>query len=279
MAWYDFLAQFEERRPSGSSMVSGYRLSQPSCESRRSSGQTNLSTPVVIAHPPPSPQKKLLRTQTFDSTNSGDQDNQLAINAHSTRSHSCVAPVNIDIRRLSRGAHNQSSLESQDITESFDSGDLNPSPPHSLTSARSSIMLTRSEQKRREALWDLFQSESVFLYDHLMVLKNVFMEPLKKIQVEGYAMFAEPEVLFGNLDELCCVTYAFCKEFINIILQYMNSGTELNPTEVLIRLFQKVFNPICCSIDSSVQKLLFDFNSNNLLFHKKLIYYLFQCQL
>ena len=31
------------------------------------------------------------------------------------------------------------------------------------------------------------------------------MEPLKKVQVEGYVMFAEPEVLFGNLDELCCV--------------------------------------------------------------------------
>ncbi|GBM05551.1 hypothetical protein AVEN_159861-1, partial [Araneus ventricosus] len=31
----------------------------------------------------------------------------------------------------------------------------------------------------------------------------VFMEPLKKIQVEGFAMFAEPEVLFGNLEELC----------------------------------------------------------------------------
>ena len=31
------------------------------------------------------------------------------------------------------------------------------------------------------------------------------MDPLKKIQVEGYAMFAEPELLFGNLDELCCV--------------------------------------------------------------------------
>ena len=38
-----------------------------------------------------------------------------------------------------------------------------------------------------------------------MALKNVFMEPLKKVQVEGYLMFAEPEVLFGNLDELCCV--------------------------------------------------------------------------
>ena len=35
------------------------------------------------------------------------------------------------------------------------------------------------------------------------------MDPLKKIQVEGYAMFAEPELLFGNLDELCCVSIAF----------------------------------------------------------------------
>ena len=31
------------------------------------------------------------------------------------------------------------------------------------------------------------------------------MEPLKKAQVEGFLMFAEPEVLFGNLDELCSV--------------------------------------------------------------------------
>lgn len=33
------------------------------------------------------------------------------------------------------------------------------------------------------------------------------MEPLKKAQVEGFLMFADPEVLFGNLDELCCVRY------------------------------------------------------------------------
>ena len=31
----------------------------------------------------------------------------------------------------------------------------------------------RQEQKRREALWDLFQSEIVFLLDHLMVLRHV----------------------------------------------------------------------------------------------------------
>jgi len=34
------------------------------------------------------------------------------------------------------------------------------------------------------------------------------MEPLKKVQVEGHLMFAEPHELFGNLDELC---YVRCK--------------------------------------------------------------------
>lgn len=65
---------------------------------------------------------------------------------------------------------------------------------------------SQGEYKRREAVWDLFQSECAFLFDHLMVLKNVFLEPLKRIQVEGYAMFAEPQLLFGNLDELCSVS-------------------------------------------------------------------------
>ena len=35
------------------------------------------------------------------------------------------------------------------------------------------------------------------------------MEPLKKAQVEGFLMFAEPEVLFGNLDELCSVSLLY----------------------------------------------------------------------
>jgi len=34
------------------------------------------------------------------------------------------------------------------------------------------------------------------------------MEPLKKVQVEGHLMFAEPHDLFGNLDELCYVSFA-----------------------------------------------------------------------
>ena len=82
---------------------------------------------------------------------------------------------------------------------------LHPPPPATFTFPEQEQVKPGLEAKRKEAVWDLFQSESAFLRDHLMALKNVFMEPLKKVQVEGYVMFAEPEVLFGNLDELCCV--------------------------------------------------------------------------
>lgn len=102
----------------------------------------------------------------------------------------------------------------------------------------SCMHITKREQRRREALWELFQSDLLFLTEHLMVLKNVFMEPLKKIQVEGYAMFAEPEVLFGNLDELCLVTYAFCREFLNILLS-QTSGNEISVTTILVKVFQQ----------------------------------------
>ena len=33
--------------------------------------------------------------------------------------------------------------------------------------------ITENERKRREAVWELFKSECVFLIDHLMVLKHV----------------------------------------------------------------------------------------------------------
>lgn len=49
-----------------------------------------------------------------------------------------------------------------------------------------------------------------------VLIRQVYMDPLKKIQVEGYAMFAEPELLFGNLDELCCVRFFI--EFIKFLV-------------------------------------------------------------
>lgn len=132
-------------------------------------------------------------------------------------------------------AFNDSSLEWDD-ERAFADGRI--ARQASLSTLSSTV--TRAEQKRQRALWDLFQSECVFFFDHLMTLKNVYMEPLKKIQVDGFAMFADPDVLFGNLDELCCGVYDFCKEFLYIIMRTLKTRPEeLNATDVLIKLYKK----------------------------------------
>ncbi|KAK2157581.1 hypothetical protein LSH36_188g01033 [Paralvinella palmiformis] len=71
-----------------------------------------------------------------------------------------------------------------------------------------------------------------------MVLKHCFMEPLKKVQVEGCLMFAEPQDLFGNLDELCYVSYTFCRDFISLLLKDATS-TNFGRTEVLVMALQR----------------------------------------
>ncbi|CAG5120615.1 unnamed protein product, partial [Candidula unifasciata] len=98
--------------------------------------------------------------------------------------------------------------------------------------------ISDTERKRREAVWELFKSECVFLIDHLMVLKHCFLEPLKKVQVEGSLMYAEPQDLFGNLDELSYVSYTFCKDFISALLKDM-SITDFGRTNVLLKAFQR----------------------------------------
>ncbi|XP_052830923.1 pleckstrin homology domain-containing family G member 7 [Octopus bimaculoides] len=100
------------------------------------------------------------------------------------------------------------------------------------------LRLSCKELKRREAVWELFKSEVIFLVDHLMVLKHCFMEPLKKCQVEGHLMFAEPRYLFGNLDEICYVSYTFCKDFLSALLKSMSS-TQFGSTSVFIKAFQR----------------------------------------
>jgi hypothetical protein len=40
-----------------------------------------------------------------------------------------------------------------------------------------------------------------------------FMEPLKKVQVEGHLMYAEPQDIFGNLDEICYVSFWFILKY------------------------------------------------------------------
>uniref|UniRef100_A0A914VED6 DH domain-containing protein n=1 Tax=Plectus sambesii TaxID=2011161 RepID=A0A914VED6_9BILA len=78
-----------------------------------------------------------------------------------------------------------------------------------------SYQLPAMEQKRLQAVWELFHSELKFLNYQLLVLRNVYKEPLKNCQVEGCLLTVEPDLLFGNLDELCQISVSFCREFLN----------------------------------------------------------------
>ena len=42
-----------------------------------------------------------------------------------------------------------------------------------LSLHRRPLKVRETERKRREAVWELFQSECIFLIDHLMALKHV----------------------------------------------------------------------------------------------------------
>ena len=54
----------------------------------------------------------------------------------------------------------------------FTAKDVDPTSRYQMSGERSNRM-TRNEEKRCEAVWDLFQSETAFLLDHLMVMKHV----------------------------------------------------------------------------------------------------------
>ncbi|XP_063422265.1 pleckstrin homology domain-containing family G member 7-like isoform X1 [Mytilus trossulus] len=95
------------------------------------------------------------------------------------------------------------------------------------------IQITETERKRREAIWELFTCECNFLIDHLMVLKHCFMEPLKNVQVEGHLMYAEPDEIFGNLDELCYISYTFCKDLIAVLLRNLTTDTIWNTSSLV----------------------------------------------
>uniref|UniRef100_A0A0K0EFV0 DH domain-containing protein n=1 Tax=Strongyloides stercoralis TaxID=6248 RepID=A0A0K0EFV0_STRER len=77
--------------------------------------------------------------------------------------------------------------------------------------------LNEIEKKKFQAVWELFHSELVFLYKQLAVLKYVYKEPLKKCQVEGCLLSIEPELLFGNLDQIYKISHKFCQSFLSLL--------------------------------------------------------------
>ncbi|KAF5406122.1 Pleckstrin domain-containing family G member 7 [Paragonimus heterotremus] len=123
--------------------------------------------------------------------------------------------------------------------------------------------MSEKEIRRREAVWELFKSELIFFIDHLMVLKNCFMEPLKKLQVDGYLMFVEPANLFGNLDDLCYVSHTLCRELIGNLIRD-STQHDFGSTGVLLRPLKRwsehskdgqVYHNYCLNYDSALTYL------------------------
>uniref|UniRef100_A0A915IJS2 DH domain-containing protein n=1 Tax=Romanomermis culicivorax TaxID=13658 RepID=A0A915IJS2_ROMCU len=66
----------------------------------------------------------------------------------------------------------------------------------------------------------------------------VYKEPLKDCQVEGYLLSVEPDLIFGNLEELCQVSFAFCQEFHKLLIESVNDG-HFATTSVIEAVFNK----------------------------------------
>ncbi|XP_072027482.1 uncharacterized protein [Amphiura filiformis] len=107
------------------------------------------------------------------------------------------------------------------------------------------VMHSPSELKRRDKVWELFRAECVYLIEHILVLKNVFQEPLRALQVENFLMYAEPSKLFANIDELYQVSAAFCRELVKLLLGLGKSKPVFAQTEAVVDAFKSFDSHLC----------------------------------
>ncbi|KAI6207816.1 hypothetical protein M3Y96_00049000 [Aphelenchoides besseyi] len=99
--------------------------------------------------------------------------------------------------------------------------------------------LDEMDRKRLQAVWELFHSELVFLQKQLLVLTEVYKEPLKRCQVEGCLLSVEPALLFGNLEQLCRISRRFCQSFLNLVRD-KTLETRYETTDLVVQLFERV---------------------------------------
>ncbi|XP_067932490.1 pleckstrin homology domain-containing family G member 6-like [Watersipora subatra] len=98
--------------------------------------------------------------------------------------------------------------------------------------------ISDKERKRRDAVWEIYTNECTFLVDQLMVLRHCFMEPLKKCQVEDLLMEVELIKLFGNLDELCDLSFKFCRNFYTALKS--SPASDFASTECLCKCLNEM---------------------------------------
>lgn len=110
---------------------------------------------------------------------------------------------------------------------------MSPSP--NSHSGNGFSALSDHETKRREAVWELFHSEVVYLMSHLLVLKEVFLEPLKEIQQMGNLQHVNVDKIFCNVHELCEVSAMFAKNLFRVF--QTEKPTQFGSTAAVVSAF------------------------------------------
>ncbi|XP_077600413.1 pleckstrin homology domain-containing family G member 7 [Stigmatopora nigra] len=94
--------------------------------------------------------------------------------------------------------------------------------------------------KRQEAIWELFTSECVYFLDQLMVLKEVFLSTLTKLQMRSCLSDIDAWRLFANLSELCLVSFGFLNNLLRVIKDSLDitDGNRATLLELLSKAFR-----------------------------------------
>lgn len=92
----------------------------------------------------------------------------------STTNHASISiPENRHVSDQETNIPNSPLQEKQQPQNSSISTSSDLLPINRFRIGRRASTISRTEQRQREAMWDLFQSENAFLIDHLMVIKHV----------------------------------------------------------------------------------------------------------
>nr|XP_023423460.1 pleckstrin homology domain-containing family G member 7 isoform X2 [Cavia porcellus] len=100
-------------------------------------------------------------------------------------------------------------------------------------------------RKQQEAVWELFTSECTYFLDHLLVLKMIFMNTLKYLQIHEYLLDVDLWRLFANLEELTQTSLGFVNSLFSIIKGYVDTS-ESSPLMDFISVLTKYFRGSLC---------------------------------
>ncbi|XP_048660003.1 pleckstrin homology domain-containing family G member 7 isoform X6 [Marmota marmota marmota] len=125
--------------------------------------------------------------------------------------------------------------------------------PHVQDKTWNEVMETRQKLppdgsdlgKQQEAVWELFTSECTYFLDHLLVLKMIFLNTLKYLQIHEYLLDVDLWRLFANLEELTQTSLGFVNSLFSIIKVYVEAS-ETSPLMDFLSVLAKYFRGSLC---------------------------------